>query len=312
MTMRTDSIRIDSPDLDSWCEIYVSGRALDSGGYESAASLASHMRAHRPSGAEYFGVWMNQCLSGVASVRIKTPAETFARIYVEPNAQRMGAGRALAHQVLAWSMDRGCHCVKSTVLADSAGERFAIALGGKIELQLVTVIRDLAEPIIALRTPAGVRLRRWRDHTPDELLNAYAVLRQTVGDAPDAHLQMHASARDGAWIRAWEATRTATGDQLWVCAAMAQPNGELVAFTEAQVPPEGDAQQHDTAVLPDWRGRGVGTWLKTEMLTWLREERPGVKTLSSTINKRNTPMLRVSAKVGYREAWHRKLVAIRC
>jgi len=309
--MRSDRVRRDSQDLERWCEIYVSGRTLDGGGYESAPSLASQLRAFRAADAEYFGAWLNQQLVGVASVRASNPAESFTRIYVEPSARRMGAGRTLADQVLSWSSDRGCHCVKSIVLADSAGERFAVALGSEIELHLVTVVRDLHETLFAVPMPTGVRLQRWRDGTPEELLDAYAVLRRTVGDAPDAALQMNASARDAAWIRTWEATRTATGDQLWVCAAVAQGSGELVAFTEAQVPTAGDAQQHDTAVLPDWRGRGMARWLKTDMLSWLREERPGVKTLSSTINKRNTPMLRVSAKVGFRETWHRKLVAMR-
>jgi GNAT superfamily N-acetyltransferase len=151
---------------------------------------------------------------------------------------------------------------------------------------------------------------RWRDRTPDELLRAYVLLRRAVGDAPDAHLQMDAAARDAAWVRTWERERTANGDELWVCGAVVSTGGELVGFTEAQVPAAGDAQQHDTAVLPAWRGRGIATWLKADLLGWLQAERPAVESLTSTINQRNEPMLRVSMALGFRERWNRLLVAL--
>jgi len=54
----------------------------------------------------------------------------------------------------------------------------------------------------------------------------------------------------------------------------------------------------------------VATWLKAEILASLQAQRPGVDTLTSTINQRNTPMLRVSTALGFRETWGRHLVAI--
>jgi GNAT superfamily N-acetyltransferase len=56
--------------------------------------------------------------------------------------------------------------------------------------------------------------------------------------------------------------------------ALASRGGVLVGFTEAQVPAAGDAQQHDTAVLANWRGHGIATWLKADMLAWLSADRP--------------------------------------
>jgi hypothetical protein len=94
------------------------------------------------------------------------------------------------------------------VVAGSAGERFATALGARVLLPQVTVVRDLQE---------------------------------------------------AAWVRAWEQARTAGGDQLWVCVAVANATGALVGFTEAQVAAAGDAQQHDTGAGQVTGASGVFT-----------------------------------------------------
>lgn len=272
--------------------------------------LASHLRTSTATDTAYFGAWRGARLIGAASVHASTSTAAFARVYVDAGSRRVGAGRALADQVLRWVRGRGYLRVTATVVAGSAGERFATALGAGVTLRLVTVVRDLHEVVVSVPAPADLHLRRWRNRTPDDVLDAYALLRRTVGDAPDADVQMDAASRTSAWVREWEHARTASGDELWVCAAVVDGTRALVGFTEAQVPVSGDAQQHDTAVLPDWRGHGVATWLKADMLTWLQAERPGVNTLTSTINQRNTPMLRLSAALGFREVRRRHLVAI--
>jgi GNAT superfamily N-acetyltransferase len=275
----------DSPQLDGW--------AVRSG---TTAEVA------------YFGAWRAGRLVGASGVRATSASHAYTRLHVEPPARRQGVGRALVQAVLGWADQRGLQWVTATVVAGSDGEAFAAALGASILLHLVTVVRDLGKPVPCVAAPPGVRLLRWPDHAPDEWLEAYAALRRAVGDAPDAHLQMDVDARTATWVRDWERAHTATGDELWVCAAVAEATGELVGFTEAHVPTAGAADQHDTAVLPAWRGQGIGTWLKAEMLAWLQVERPAVETLTSTINQRNTPMLRVSAAVGFRQAARRLLV----
>jgi mycothiol synthase len=310
VAVHPDRLWLDGPDVDRWCEIYSAGRTLDSGSRGDAASLASLIRATRAPHTEYFGARRDEQLIGAASVSASTTTQAFARIYVDVASRRSGAGRALADQVLGWARGRRFQSVTATVGAGSEGEYFASALGACVVLRLVTVVRDLHEEVIPVPAPAGLRLLRWRNRAPDDLLDSCALLHRTVGDAPDARLQMDAAARTSTWVRQWEHERTANGDELWVCAAVDDATAELVGFTEVQVPATGDAQQHDTAVLPKWRGRGVATWLKAEMLAWLLREKPRLETLASTINQGNTPMLRVCSALGFREARRRHLVAI--
>jgi RimJ/RimL family protein N-acetyltransferase len=311
MGVYAEQLRLDGPDLDHWCELYAAGRALDGGDSQSPAAIAALLRASPETERDYFAARQDGRLIGAASVHATRASEAHMRIYVDIDARRRGAGRALADCVLLWAGGRGFERVTGTTVVGSPGEAFARALGAGVVLRLVTVAADLHGATVTgtVPTPVGLRLLHWRNRTPNHLLDAYARLRRTVGDAPGAELQMDAQSRDAAWVRTWESERTATGDELWVCAALADSTQQLVGFTEAQVPAAGTAQQHDTAVLAGWRGRGVATLLKAEMLAWLRAERPAVETLTSTINERNLAMRHVSTRLGFREIQQRYLVA---
>jgi GNAT superfamily N-acetyltransferase len=309
MDVRVGPLPTSGPDVDAWCEIYAAGQARDSGSTVRAADIAATIHA-APAQPDIgrFGAWAATRLAGVAEVRRDGHTGAFTRIYVGPAHRRAGVGRALSVAVFDWAADRQCRTVKATVVAGTAGEPFANALGARVAIKLVTVVRDLDTPAPSVPTPAGVRVARWTNHTPDPWLDAYAVLRRAVGDAPGAHLQMDVQARTGQWVREWERARTASGNELWVSAAVTDDGGDLVAFTEVEVPATGGADQHDTAVLPGRRGHGLGTWLKADMIDWLRADRPEVSHLTSTINERNVPMLRTCAALGFRETWRRRLV----
>ena len=62
--------------------------------------------------------------------------------------------------------------------------------------------------------------------------------------------------------------------------------------------------------LPEWRGRGLSTWLKADMIDWLRRDRPAVDRVTSTINARNDAMLAVCARLGFREVRRRQLITL--
>jgi RimJ/RimL family protein N-acetyltransferase len=155
--------------------------------------------------------------------------------------------------------------------------------------------------------PAGFETLRWIGNCPDEFLADYVALRRAVGDAPGAHLQIDAGIRDAGWVRAWERARTEGGNELWVTAVVHK--GRMVGFTEVEVPSSGEAAQHDTAVARGLRGRGLGTWLKADMIDRLRSVRPQIELITSTINSENRPMQAAARRVGYAEIERRHLVS---
>jgi len=298
---------LSGPDVGQWCAIYAAGHSGEAGSRTDPVVLASQLQ-DRPDAAQFAALDDEQHLVGAATVNHDGETEAFARIYVNPAARRAGAGRALATAVSDWARRNNRSRLKGTIVEGSPGERFATALGASVVIRLVTVERLLDAGAPPISPPPDVTIVRWSDRAPAEFLESYAVLRQTVGDAPDAGLQMDAAVRTGAWVREWERDRTASGAELWVSAAV--HDGRLVSFTEVEVPAAGDASQHDTATLPQWRGRGLGTWLKADMIDWIRHDRPAVDRVTSTINARNIAMLAVCARLGFREAWRRQLVVV--
>ena len=304
VTLRIDDVDGTDDDFAQWCMIFAEGRAAESGSRADVAGAAARVRADPEFAA--VAARLDGRLVGVASANPDESAHVFARVYVPPPHRRSGVGRALAGWVGRWSSGRGHSTVRATVVAGGPGEAFAASLGASVVIRLVTVERRLELPAPPVAAPSGLRLQHWRDGTPADQLDTYAGLRRAVADAPEAHLQIDAGARTGAWVRAWERDRTGTGNELWVTAAV--HGDELVGFTEVEVPAAGGASQHDTAVLPDWRGRGLGRWMKADMIERLRADRPAVSTITSTVNATNVPMLAVCAGLGFREVWRRQLV----
>src|SRR5262249_3775203 len=134
-----------------------------------------------------------------------------------------------------------------------------------------------------------------------------ARVKRGIMDAPGAAL----SVTDPPWtpeaVRGFEARADGT---LHVCAAIDPGTGDLVGITEVIAPETGAASQVDTVVAPAWRGLGLGTFLKAEMVAWLRETHPRVDKITSTINERNAAMLAVSVRAGYEIVWRRMLVMV--
>jgi len=289
----------------AWCEFYAIATADESGSPPDATAAAKWLAP--ADDRQAFAAYDDDQVAGVATVNLEGPDAAFARIYVRDRVRRRGFGGRLADAVASWAHSRGLTSLRSTVIGGGPGETFARHRGAEIILRLVTVVHPVQAEISTVAAPAGVSLVRWVDATPSALLESAALLRRTVADAPGSANQFDPDARTVDWIRGWEAERTATGHHLWVSAAV--HDGALVAFTEAEVAPTGGpASQHDTAVLPSWRGRGLATWLKADMLARLRDHQPPVTGLASTINSVNGPMLAVCGRLGFQRVRERLLL----
>jgi GNAT superfamily N-acetyltransferase len=292
-------------DVSAWSAIYAEGRAAESGGPVDVSGVLARL-SDPAIGA--FAAYVDDRLAGAATVTPDGDERAFARVYVAPSQRSRGAGRALAEAVRHWAAVQHRTAVRATVVADGPGEEFAARQAATVLLRLTTVERQLAQPASPVPAPAGVTRLRWKDGAPAEHLDAYARLRQLVGDAPDANLQFDATSRTVDAARAWEESIRAAGNQLWVSVAV--HNGDLIGFTEVEVGGGAEGSQHDTAVRPQWRGRGLATWMKADMIDWLRAERPGINRITSTINAANAPMLAVCARLGFRVIHRRLLVSV--
>jgi GNAT superfamily N-acetyltransferase len=288
----------------AWCEIVSQGRLDDSGTLIPPELIAEQILAD--DGAVRFAARRDGLVVGAVEIRPQHDGG-FARLYVPVAHRRAGIGRVLAAAALAEATTRRMARVSATVVAGQPGEAFAVALRARTLIRLVTVERRLDEPAPAVPTPDGVAAVSWTGRCPDALLDGYAKLKRHIMDAPDAALQIDGPEWTPAIVRAWEVRHRG---RLLVDAAVDEGTGALVGVTEVVAASSGTADQLDTIVTPESRGRGIATWLKATMIDRLRRDWPSVDRLTSTVNERNTPMLVASERTGFHVAWRRRLVSV--
>ncbi len=96
--------------------------------------------------------------------------------------------------------------------------------------------------------------------------------------------------------------RTASVGGTWLRYLTREPDGRISGLTEMQYQPEQETiiNQGMTGVKEEYRGRGLGKWLKAAMLLKLREEFPQVKVVSTRNASSNAAMLSINDRLGSR------------
>ncbi|NPD88833.1 MAG: GNAT family N-acetyltransferase [Asgard group archaeon] len=90
--------------------------------------------------------------------------------------------------------------------------------------------------------------------------------------------------------------------EIWLTAVSKEKDGKISSLTEIVNTPDKThiANQLLTGVQPRYRGRGLGKWLKAEMLFLVREKIPEVIVIHTGNSKVNNPMLSINERMGFR------------
>jgi GNAT superfamily N-acetyltransferase len=228
--------------------------------------------------------------------------------YVDPAERRQGVGRAVVDAVVEFARSQGRTGLLGGARYDTGGVEFCKALGSKFGLDEYRSRLVLPEATIAPLSVPGFSILRWQGRCPDEWLESFCRLQEVMNTAPQGGDVIW---NDDTWdverMRRAEADVKAKHLTEYHVCAIDDATGELVALTGVQVAdtwPE-VGEQHDTGVLPDYRGKGLAKLVKTSMATWLRETRPELHLLSTWNAVQNESMLAVNAALGYgnRERW---------
>jgi GNAT superfamily N-acetyltransferase len=209
------------------------------------------------------------------------------------------------------------------VPAEDPGVRFALARGyslGQVERLSICPLPVPAERLDALEASARARVGdaykvvTWRGATPDEHLDDMAVLRARMStDVPVDDLDWPGEVWDVDRVRASEQRFLDTGVGLFLAAVQHVPTGRLVAFTELSVRPwSATAQQGDTLVLAEHRGRRLGLLLKVVNLRALLAAHPAVTSIMTGNATSNSYMLAINDALGFETyvfdgAWQKRL-----
>ena len=315
--------RATAEDLAVFSAIFGAGQSELSGGTVDADALAEQLRTDDDPEVRRLVARRSATgpIVGVAELRPQPDKAGvgYVRLFVPPAERRTGVGSALLDNAFRDAAAAGFDRVQATVLAGPPGEPFARARSGlHVLLRLEVEEQPLDAAVLrrcrdlATRKHPGYRLAHWRGAAPDPLAASFGRVMGHVLDAPGAMFQMAAREWDTAKVRAWETTMTAGDRHLLVCAAVDLASGTAVAATVASVPQAGGptAEQHDTAVLPDHRGRGLAGWIKAAQALALHESFPAATAVTVTVNRQNRQMIAVNRSLGYLMLRERLLVEL--
>ncbi len=235
---------------------------------------------------------------------------------IAPEHRRRGHGTAALEAVSELLVADGRPLVTLEGAWDSPAARgFAAAGDFRLSQVLVRRIQDLAgtaEELArfeTLRTGAeehstGYDLVRVEGRTPPALLDGLVAATAAINDAPNGDLEYEDERYDVDRIRTFEQAQLDAGFRLRRVLAVERSTGAVVGHTAVSVFSEQPthAEQDDTTVLADHRGHRLGLRLKADMVCWLAETEPQLRTLATENAEENGPMIAVNEVLGYRVA----------
>ena len=149
--------------------------------------------------------------------------------------------------------------------------------------------------------PDDIDLVHWAGRCPDEHIDALVATANAMNDAPTDDLEIEDTIFDATTLRADFEARDACGiDYVGILAICV--DGSAAGATEVFVNRfrPAFAWQWNTVVLPAYRGRGIGRWMKAAMWQRLRTEAPEATTLRTGNAESNAAMLAINTEMGFR------------
>lgn len=229
------------------------------------------------------------------------------KLTVHPAYRRLGTGSRLLSTVTEAAAGAGCRSVVTEVMAGTPGEGFLATRDFVPVLRLTWLRLGLDEVPERIRKLPGVphpgyRLTAWQGVVPDAHAESFARARQGMADMPTGGVDLGKVCWDVARVRESAEVIARRGERLLTVAAISEADGSVAGFTELVLPGDGTGpgRQYGTAVLPGHRGHGLGLWIKSEMLRWVREGHPELAQIQTDNADDNRHMLAVNTALGFR------------
>ncbi|MFC1887450.1 GNAT family N-acetyltransferase [Candidatus Cloacimonadota bacterium] len=245
-----------------------------------------------------------------------------ADIFTLPEYRKRGMAKQLLKILYKYCRDNDLTVMEfSTFSTTPYGSRFLEKIGAKLgkkefvyQLDLSKVKEDLLEKWInmAKERATEYRLELWENETSREKLADYVALyNDFVNSEPMGDLDYEEEDFDVEHIRDEMSVNKKRGWKDWLLLARHIPTGILAGFTEV-VYTGFDKElmlQFGTGVLKEHRNKGLGRWLKAEMISIIKDKMPDVKRIRSHNATINKPMTRINEQLGFivqyfEEYWH--------
>lgn len=232
-------------------------------------------------------------------------------VVVHPDHRRAGHGSVLLSFAEARARELGRTSIGADAWDGPAAIAFAATHGfeqksaainrrqelDRLDRRLVDKLHD-----DALAHASAYELLHIDGRTPDDLMDAVATMTAAINDAPTDDLDIEDEVYPRERIEGYEAAMLGRNRRFYRVVARHRETGELaghsVVTVEVERPELG--WQQDTSVVRAHRGHRLGLLVKSEMMRWLADNEPQLKSLDTWNAESNDHMIAVNEQLGYR------------
>jgi len=231
--------------------------------------------------------------SGVGAVFAYRARRVVALITVLAGQRRRGAGTALYEAISRWAGERGAGELEVSVSSDDPESLSYAQRRGFIEVrrQVGLVLSLAGVSPLRVQPPAGIEIVTWAQR-PELARGMYEVDLEIHPDIPgfeDVALEPFED-----WMAHNMQRPTDSPEATFIALA----GEEVVGFAKLSLTAPTAAGHAMTAVKRAWRGRGIAGALKAAEINWALAN--GYTELHTSNEKRNAPINRLNARLGYR------------
>lgn len=103
-------------------------------------------------------------------------------------------------------------------------------------------------------------------------------------------------------IRRFQEKTNKDSGYTWTTMISREPNGKISGLTEILYNPQNNhvVYQELTGVKQEFRGKGIGKWLKAKMLFFIQDNYPHINHIATGNASSNAPMLAINTGMGYK------------
>ena len=233
-------------------------------------------------------------------------------ISVLPAFRRQGLGRALLSKIVHIAQQENRRLLlTNTNSRVPAGEAFMQRIGAQKgieghtnQLRLSELDLNLVHHWIEKAQERGreFEIGFWEGKYPEEDINAIVNLHDLLNQQPFGDLDIEDFTFSADHLRQTETSLFARGFERWTLFVREKETGKFSGYTEVLWNPNRPdmISQGITGVFPEFRNKGLGRWLKAEMLNRILNNRPQAKFVRTDNADINAPMMKINDELGFK------------